>query len=115
LGAWKKAYAAGKSVPATMMVFLGCPLSQTIYGMLLMFAIAGAVNANPANWAAYMGAGIFGGLGIGACSWFQAIICASAIDTVCETGKGFPNGLIAMGVAETISLFVLVFMMLQIG
>jgi len=111
LGAWKKAYAQGKSALFSIMVFVGCPLSQTIYGFILMNAIAGKVAENPSNWAAYIGAGIFGGLGIGASSWFQAIICASAIDTVCETGKGFANGLMVMGIAETIALFVLVFTM----
>jgi len=111
LGAWKKAYAQGKSALFSIMVFVGCPLSQTIYGFILMNAIAGKVAENPANWAAYIGAGIFGGLGIGASSWFQAVICASAIDTVCETGKGFANGLMVMGIAETIALFVLVFTM----
>ncbi|MDR2580236.1 MAG: hypothetical protein LBC85_04500 [Fibromonadaceae bacterium] len=111
LGAWKKAYAQGKSAIFSIMVFVGCPLSQTIYGFILMNAIAGKVAESPEAWVTYLGAGAFGGLSIGVSSWFQAVICASAIDTVCETGKGFANGLMVMGIAETISLFVLVFIM----
>ncbi|MCL2284215.1 MAG: hypothetical protein FWC26_12940 [Fibromonadales bacterium] len=119
LGAWKKAYAQGKGAIFSIMVFVGCPLSQTIYGFILMNAIVSKINALPpeatfCSWAAYLGAGIFGGLGIGASSWFQAVICASAIDTVCDTGKGFANGLMVMGIAETIALFVLVFTMMNL-
>ena len=33
---WKKAYAQGKSALFTLLVFVGAPISQTIYGMLLM-------------------------------------------------------------------------------
>ncbi|WP_233247815.1 MULTISPECIES: hypothetical protein [unclassified Fibrobacter] len=33
---WKKAYAQGKNALFTLLVFVGTPISQTIYGMLLM-------------------------------------------------------------------------------
>ncbi|HQB65807.1 MAG TPA: V-type ATP synthase subunit K, partial [Fibrobacteraceae bacterium] len=36
IGVWKKAYAQGKSALFTLLVFVGVPISQTIYGMLLM-------------------------------------------------------------------------------
>lgn len=39
VGAWKKCYLQGKSAPFILLVFIGAPLSQTIYGMLLMGSI----------------------------------------------------------------------------
>ena len=42
VGAWKKCYAAGKPAPFIMIAFTGAPLTQTIYGFLLMNFINGA-------------------------------------------------------------------------
>ncbi|GHV13606.1 ATP synthase subunit K [Fibrobacterales bacterium] len=109
IGAWKKAYAQGKSALFTLLVFAGAPMSQTIYGMILLIFINDAVEKNPQNWAAYLGAGIFGGLGMATSSWFQGKAGAAAADALSETGKGFANYLMILGVVETISLFVLVF------
>ena len=36
VGAWKKCYANGKPAPFIMVAFSGAPLTQTIYGFLLM-------------------------------------------------------------------------------
>ena len=36
VGAWKKCYASGKPAPFIMIAFTGAPLTQTIYGFLLM-------------------------------------------------------------------------------
>ncbi|PWJ52979.1 V/A-type H+-transporting ATPase subunit K [Fibrobacter sp. UWR4] len=107
---WKKAYAQGKSALFTLLVFVGAPISQTIYGMLLMNFILGAANAeNFNNWAACLGAGIFGGLGMMASAWFQGKAGAVACDALGETGKGMVNYLIVLGVVETVALFVMVF------
>ena len=38
VGAWKKCYASGKPAPFIMIAFSGAPLTQTIYGFLLMNA-----------------------------------------------------------------------------
>ena len=35
-GAWKKCFAQNKSAPLILTVFVGAPLSQTIYGMIMM-------------------------------------------------------------------------------
>ncbi|MCL2101148.1 MAG: hypothetical protein FWH22_05485 [Fibromonadales bacterium] len=109
IGAWKKAYAQGKGALFTLLVFAGAPMSQTIYGMILMIFINNAVAENPQNWAAYLGAGIFGGMGMAVSSWFQGKAGAAAADALNETGKGFANYLMVLGVVETIALFVLVF------
>jgi len=109
IGAWKKAYAQGKSALFTLLVFVGAPMSQTIYGMIMLIFINNAVAANPENWAAYLGGGIFGGFGMAASAWFQGKAGAAAADALSETGKGFANYLMVLGVVETIALFVLVF------
>jgi len=45
IGAWKKCYMQNKAAPFILLVFIGAPLSQTIYGMLLMNFINGACIA----------------------------------------------------------------------
>ena len=48
VGAWKKCYAAGKPAPFIMVAFSGAPLTQTIYGFLLMtWAENGEVKKAP--------------------------------------------------------------------
>ena len=44
VGAWKKCYASGKAAPFIMIAFSGAPLTQTIYGFLLMNFIKSAVS-----------------------------------------------------------------------
>ena len=39
IGAWKKAYLKGKNALFTLLIFVGAPIAQTIYGMLLMMYI----------------------------------------------------------------------------
>jgi len=109
IGAWKKAYAQGKSALFTLLVFVGAPMSQTIYGMIMLIFINNAIAEKPENWAAYLGAGIFGGMGMAGSAWFQGKAGAAAADALSETGKGFANYLMVLGVVETIALFVLVF------
>ncbi|MDR1760526.1 MAG: V-type ATP synthase subunit K [Fibrobacter sp.] len=111
IGAWKKAYAQGKGALFTLLVFVGAPISQTIYGMLMMTFILNAIKENPSNWAAYLGAGIFGGIAMLASSWYQGKAAAAACDALGETGKGMVNYLMVLGVVETVSLFVMVFVM----
>jgi V/A-type H+/Na+-transporting ATPase subunit K len=109
IGAWKKAYAQGKPALFTLLIFVGAPISQTIYGMIMLISIGNAMQEHPESWAAYLGAGFVGGIGMSASSWFQGYVGAAAADALSETGKGFANYLMVLGVVETISLFVLVF------
>ena len=37
VGAWKKCYAAGKPAPFILLGLVGAPITQTLYGMILMF------------------------------------------------------------------------------
>ncbi|WP_029896232.1 ATP synthase subunit K [Desulfohalovibrio reitneri] len=119
IGAWKKAYLQSKAAPFILIAFIGAPLSQTIYGMILMNVMNGmvdqAVAASQAgeaafiNWPAMLMAGIVGGLAMGASSAFQGKAGAAASDALGETGQGFGNYLMTLGVVETVALFVMVF------
>lgn len=128
IGAWKKCFAQNKSAPFLLLIFIGAPLTQTIYGMILMNSIIGIVTAALAegaspeqvqaltlNWPAMISAGIFGGMGMGASAWFQGKAGAAAADAVADTGKGFGNYLMTIGIVETVALFVMVFLMINIG
>jgi V/A-type H+-transporting ATPase subunit K len=109
VGAWKRCYAQNKAAPFILITFIGAPLSQTIYGMILMNNIVRAAAAAPERWPGLVGAGIFGGLAIGFSAWYQGVIGAGASDALAETGQGFGNYLMAIGIIETIALFVMVF------
>jgi V/A-type H+-transporting ATPase subunit K len=108
VGAWKKCYAQSKTAPFILVAFIGAPLSQTIYGMILMRNIIKASEIATA-FPALIGAGIFGGFAIGMSAWMQGKAGAGASDALAETGTGFGNYLMALGVIETVALFVMVF------
>jgi V/A-type H+-transporting ATPase subunit K len=109
IGAWKKCYAQGKAAPFILLVFIGAPLSQTIYGMLLMTTIGKLAVENAAMWPAMVGAGIIGGIAMGVSAWYQGKTGAAGCDALGETGQGFGNYLTALGVIETVALFVMIF------
>ena len=111
VGGWKKCYAAGKPAPFIMVAFAGAPLTQTIYGFLLMNFIRSAF-AGGASPVLCLGAGVLGGLSIGFSAWWQGKIAAGASDALSETGKGTANYFIVIGIAETVALFTLVFCLL---
>lgn len=108
IGAWKKCYAQSKTAPFLLVAFVGAPLSQTIYGMILMGWIVKAA-ATATLYPALVGAGVFGGLAMGVSAWMQGKAGAGASDALAETGQGFGNYLMALGVIETVALFVMVF------
>ena len=111
VGAWKKCYASGKQAPFIMIAFAGAPLTQTIYGFLLMNFIKSA-NCDPSL---ALGVGVFGGLAIGMSALFQGRCAAAAADALGATGKGTANYFIVIGVIETVALFTLVFSLLLLG
>ena len=114
VGAWKKCYANGKPAPFIMVAFSGAPLTQTIYGFLLMNFINSAITraANPADPMLALFTGIFGGLAIGLSAFFQGRVAAASADALGETGKGTANFFIVIGIIETVALFTLVFCLL---
>ena len=108
IGAWKKCFVQNRPAPFLLVAFVGAPLSQTIYGMILMNGILAAQNTDPL---AKLAAGILGGAAIGFSASFQGRIGACAADALAETGKGFGNYIMAIGIIETVALFVMVFLL----
>ena len=111
VGAWKKCFAQSKAAPFMLVAFVGAPLSQTIYGMILMGKIATAAQAGQYYWSI----GIFGGAAMGMSAWMQGKAGAGAADALAETGKGFTNYMMVLGVIETVALFVMVFLLGKVG
>ncbi len=111
IGSWKKCFAQNKSAPFILTVFVGAPLSQTIYGMIVMNTFVEL--AKKGQFMA--GAGILCGLAMGMSAWMQGKAGAAASDAMAETGKGFGNYLIVLGVIETVALFVMVFILMAAG
>ena len=110
MGAWKKCYAQNKPAPFQLLIFAGAPLSQTIYGMILMFIIMGhAVNVRPGAWPLYLFVGVISGIAMGVSALWQGLAAASSADAFAETGKGFTNQLMALGIVETVAIFVMAF------
>ena len=114
VGAWKKCYASGKPAPFIMIAFSDAPLTQTIYGFLLMNFIKSAVAGGGDPGLAF-GVGVFGGLAIGLSGLFQGKCAAAAADALGATGKGTANYFIVVGIVETVALFTLVFSLLLLG
>ena len=109
IGAWKKCYVANKPAPMTLLAFVGAPLTQTIYGFILMNVLAGTEKLTGFQ---LLGVGFFAGLAIGASAYAQGCCSASACDAYAETEQGFGNYMLIIGLCETIALFVMVFAML---
>jgi V/A-type H+-transporting ATPase subunit K len=115
VGAWKKCFARNKPASFLLITFVGAPLTQTIYGYILMSTLKrAAVEGTAPGWL-IMGVGIFGGLAIGASAAYQGKAGAAAADALGETGKGFGNYMMVLGLIETVALFVMVFMMGIVG
>jgi len=110
IGAWKRAFMQNKLAPFILIAFVGAPLSQTIYGMILRNAIQNA-NLDPSMYTVQMVLGLAAGLAMGFSAWMQGKAGASAADALAETGKGFGNYIMVLGVIETVALFVMVFSM----
>ena len=113
IGAWKKCFALNKPAPFMLVAFVGAPLTQTIYGFILMNTLKDA--ATRIDPGLLLGVGVLGGIAIGFSAWLQGRAGACASDALAETGKGFGNYIMVLGLLETVALFVMVFMMGVIG
>ncbi|MBI9020196.1 MAG: V-type ATP synthase subunit K [Verrucomicrobia bacterium] len=116
IGAWKKCYAQNKPAPFILLVFIGAPLSQTIYGLLLLLAFNKMALLESAGvmWPAVIGAGIIGGIAMGMSAWYQGKVGAAGSDALGETGQGFGNYLTTLGIVETVALFVMIFIQMAL-
>jgi V/A-type H+-transporting ATPase subunit K len=113
IGAWKKCFALNKPAPFMLVAFVGAPLTQTVYGFILMNALKAAIGKMDPGL--MLGIGLFGGLAMGVSAWYQGKAGACAADAFAETGKGFGNYIMVIGLIETVALFIMVFMLGVIG
>jgi V/A-type H+-transporting ATPase subunit K len=109
IGAWKKCFVQNKPAPMTLVAFAGAPLTQTIYGFILMNILKASTTLQPFE---LLGVGVFSGLAIGASAVAQGMCSASGCDAFGETGQGFGNYILVVGLCETVALFVMVFSIL---
>lgn len=109
IGAWKKCFILNKPAPFILVAFAGAPLTQTIYGFILM-GILNSANSPLSEWGK-LGVGVFAGLAMGASALFQGKCAAYAADAFGETGQGFGNYILVVGLIETVALFAMVFFM----
>lgn len=118
VGAWKKCQIQKKPASMLLVGFVGAPLTQTIYGFILQIIIRGkAATFTPETngaWAMMLIAGIVAGIAMGVSAWMQGRAAASCCDAFAETGEGFTNDLVVLGVIETVALFVMVFTLISI-
>ncbi len=106
VGAWKKGFLRNKPAPMVqLLACIGAPISQTFYGMIVMNAMIAAANKGAMLWSI----GIFAGIAIGLSALMQGRIGAAAADALGESDKGFSNYLAALGIIESVAVFVMVF------
>ena len=116
VGAWKKCYALKRPAPFQLVVFTGAPLSQTIYGLILMVLMNSKIQEGAAGfWPVFIAVGIVGGAAMGISAWLQGVAAAASCDAYAETEKGFTNDLMILGIIETVAIFVMAFGVLIIN
>ncbi|MCI7114912.1 MAG: V-type ATP synthase subunit K [Treponema porcinum] len=108
IGAWKRCYVNNKPAPFILTVFAGAPLTQTIYGFLLMQSMA---VSQKDSWF-LLGLGIASGLAMCFSAIAQGKAGAAGSDALGETGKGFAQYIMVVGLCETVALFAMVFSMI---
>ena len=105
IGAWKRNYLANKPASFLLVVFAGAPLTQTIYGFIVMNSLKGSVVEAPFKLAI----GVLAGSAIGYSAVVQGRCSAASCDAFGETNKGFAQDLIVVGLCETVAIFVMAF------
>ena len=99
IGAWKRCYVNNKPAPFILTVFAGAPLTQTIYGFLLMQQMASS-EKNPGF---LLGLGIASGLAMCFSAIAQGKAGAAGSDALGETGKGFAQYIMVVGLCATVA------------
>ena len=111
VGAWKRCYAQNKQAPFLLLSFVGAPLTQTLYGLILMFAMLPKASAG----VPLIVLGGAAGFAIGLSAYLQGKAGAAAADAQAETGQGLANYLAALGIVETTAIFMMVFTYLAVN
>jgi V/A-type H+-transporting ATPase subunit K len=115
-GVWARDAKAGKGLRFIYIILVSAPITQTIYGFIVMNFMADKLAVAEANAGLLLGIGIATGLGEMLSAWMQGAIGAAGCRMLSDSdGKGFAFVLIALGIAETVGIFTFVFMLVLIG
>jgi len=111
-GAWAKDAKAGKGLRFIYVVLVSMPITQTLYGFIVMSQMATQLDLAPQHAGLLFGIGLATGLGEMLSAWMQGAIGAAGCRMLSDSeGKGFAFVVIAMGIAETVGVFTFVFML----
>lgn len=111
IGAWKRCYVNNKAAPFILTVFAGAPLTQIIYGFLLMQQM----KNSGADSTFLLALGVVSGLAMCISAISQGKAGAAGSDALGDTGKGFSQYIMVVGLCETVALFALIFSMVALG
>jgi V/A-type H+/Na+-transporting ATPase subunit K len=114
-GAWAKEARAGRNLSFTYIILVGMPISQTLYAMIVMNNMSGALASGQftsGQFGLLFGIGLGTGMGEMLSAWMQGMVGAAGIRALSDgEGKGFAFVIIAMGIVETVGIFAMVFML----
>ena len=112
-GAWKKCYQANKPAPMTLIALCGMPISQVLYGFILLMQMMN-VEIHADNAGIMLAFGVGTGVALAFSAIGQGKIAAAACDSLADNGKGFVNFVTVLGIIETVALFAMVFTMINL-
>jgi len=116
IGAWKKNFAQNKPASFAMVAYIGMTMTNSLYGMILMFVIIGQKNPMvEGSGIALFALCVIVGLAIGLAAVVQARAAAAACDAYGETGQGLTNNLTAIGIIEGVTMFIVAFSLVVFG
>ena len=110
IGAWKKMIISGQKAATALLIFVGAPLSQVIYGMILKNAIADA-NLDPDSYPWQVLIGLLAGAAMAGSAIFQGKAGARACDAIAAGASDTAKYIMIIGIVETVALFVMIFTM----
>ena len=116
-GAWAREGKEGKQPSFTYIIMVAAPLSQTIYGAMLMLiglrSPVYAAGAAAMNAGALVSIALAGGVAELISAWMQGKIGAGFIRALLDNeGQGLAFMIIALGIVETVGLFAFVFLLM---
>jgi V/A-type H+-transporting ATPase subunit K len=110
IGSWKKMILSGQKAATALLIFVGTPLSQVIYGFILKKAIADA-NLNPDSYHWQIIIGLAAGAAMAGSAIFQGRVGARACDAIASGASDIAKYIMIIGIVETVALFVMIFTM----
>ena len=110
IGAWKKMIRSGQKAETALLIFVGAPLCQVSYGMILKNAIADA-NLAPNSYLWQILIGLVAGTAMAGSAIFQGKTGARACDAIASGANDAAKYIMIIGIVETVALFVMIFTM----